>query len=548
MFSRNKKVIVVIPARGGSKGIPRKNLRPVAGQPLISYSIRESLKSKYVDDVIVSTDDDEIALFAERFGARCFIREKELANDDITLDPVITAVFQKYLQITGNEVEIVITVQPTSPLIKASDLDKCVESFLKNSQLETVVSVVDDRHLCWTFKSGKATPTYEERVNRQQLKENFRETGAIIACRSSVLENGSRFGEEVELLEMPQERSFDIDSVSDLYLCESILKRKRILFAVVGHASVGLGHAYRALMLANELVRHEIMFICERSSMLAAKHITDKNYPVIVCEDGTLVEEVKNVKPDLVINDILDTSSVYINDLKTDGIKVVNFEDLGDGFQHADLVINALYPNELPFRHVKVGHRFFCLRDEFLFFEDRKLNSHVKNILISFGGVDEGNLTHRVTSLLLPYCKKSDIKITVVLGPGYSHQNSLSDLSKESCVDLISSTSRMSDYMVTADLAITSGGRTVFELAAMQVPTVVICQNERETTHTFASSENGVVNLGLRTRLDDQDIVSNVVKLCSVYSIRENMVDRMRDLELRLGKERVCKLIEDLLG
>lgn len=544
------KTIVVIPARGGSKGIPRKNLRPLSGYPLIYYSINASINCKVVDDVIVTTDDEEIALFAKRFGAHVIMRDPNLANDAATLDPVIADAAMQCATVVGYEPDIVITVQPTSPLIRSSDLLKCHELFLIDGGIDTVISVVDDRHLCWTTENEKVIPAYEERVNRQQLRPNFRETGAIIACRNNVLKKGTRIGDQVSLLEMPQERSFDIDNISDLYLCEGLLNRKKIVLTVVGYPEVGLGHAFRTVMLANELVHHELTFVCEKRSYLAAEYIRKYNYRVVQCENGDHVNAIKELEPHLVINDILDTEALYIEELKKTVPAIVNFEDLGSGIKHVNLVFNALYPNALPYEHVKVGYPYFCLRDEFIHAPKNSMNSEVKNLLITFGGVDEGNLTLRVSKLAAPLCLMHGIKMSIITGPGYLHGDSLAEI-KESLpkdkLDIVFSTSRISDYMCETDAAITSGGRTVFELAALKVPTVAICQNERETTHTFASSSNGIINLGFRKKITDQEITSAIETICLDFQVRDAMRIKLQDLDLTQGKKRVCQLIEKLL-
>ncbi|WP_417437321.1 cytidylyltransferase domain-containing protein [Idiomarina abyssalis] len=540
--------VAIIPARGGSKGIPRKNLRPLAGKPMIFYAIDACKKAKGIDEVIVSTDDDEIALFAERFGARVLMRDPKLADDKTTLDPVVLSTTEQLENILGYKVDTVITVQPTSPLIRASDLKSCVEIFEHKPEIDTVLSVVDDRHLCWTIKDNNPIPLYQARVNRQQLAPNFRETGAIIACRREVLESGSRIGKSIELLEMPQQRSFDIDNISDLYLCEGILTRKKIVFSVVGYPEVGLGHAFRAVMLANEFVHHELIFVCEEESSLAAKYIQSHNYTVIQCENGLLAETILDLSPDVVINDILDTTSNFVRKLKSCIPVVVNFEDLGSGMKEADLVINALYPNPLPYKHVKVGHEFFCLRDEFIFTETCEVGESVNEILITFGGVDEGNLTKRVCDLLADYLVENQIKAKVVTGPGYRHKGSLTELARHPSIEVIPATNRISDYMLNADLAITSGGRTVLELTALQIPTVVICQNERETTHTFASSANGVVNLGFRGSIDDQTIIETLTTVIESKELRTTMRNKMKALDLSAGKKRVCELIKNLFN
>ena len=141
-------ILVVIPARGGSKGIPRKNLRLLDNKPLISYSIGVAKASQYVDDVVVTTDDSQIALIAEKFGASVVRRSEELSTDDALLDPVIHDAMIQKEKLAFDEYDIVITLQPTSPLIKTQTLDAVIEKF-NDFGLDSVISVVDDRHLSW---------------------------------------------------------------------------------------------------------------------------------------------------------------------------------------------------------------------------------------------------------------------------------------------------------------------------------------------------------------------------------------------------------------
>lgn len=546
--------IAIIPARGGSKGIPRKSIRPVAGMPMIYWSISACLNSSSIDHVVVSTDDDEIALLASRFGAVVVRRESSLANDAATLDPVIKHAVEKFELDSGVDISFVFTVQPTSPLVQPHDIDQAYEKFV-NERVDSVISVVDDRHLCWTIVGGQPKPAYEARVNRQQLSPNFRETGAVIACTRAQLNLGSRIGAKVGLLELPPERSFDIDNFSDLYLCESMLNRKSIVFVVVGYPEVGLGHAFRSTMLAHEFVDFDIKFVCGLESELAAEYIEKFNYKVERVASEKLIETIASIKPDIVINDILDTDVDYVTRIKSLGAKVVNFEDLGSGADKADLVVNALYPHQSNNDgRLLIGEKYFCLRDEFLFpplvSGDSKKYHKVKNILLTFGGVDEGNLTTRILKLLGDI--NFDGEINIVLGPGFKHidvlENTVHELKSSSEANIIIDTKRISDYMFAADLAITSAGRTVLELASICVPTLAICQNTRESTHTFASEKNGIVNLGVRTEVSDQVVKEKLIRILDDDQYREVLRERMRALDLTQGKKRVTEKIRKLLG
>jgi CMP-N-acetylneuraminic acid synthetase/spore coat polysaccharide biosynthesis predicted glycosyltransferase SpsG len=543
-----KNVIAIIPARGGSIGIPRKNLRPIAGKPLIYFTIQACLKSKKLNRVVVSTDDDEIALFAQRFGAEVLMRSKELADDITTLDPVILSAV-KQAENEYNEIyDITVTVQPTSPLIVAADIDTAIDSLGDN--VDTVLSVVEDRHLCWGIVNGHAQPSYQDRVNRQQLPVNFKETGAVIACTRQQLETGSRIGKAVRLLEIPHDRSFDIDTFADLALCESLLKRKRIVFTVIGYNEVGLGHAFRALMLAHELVQYDLHFICEQKSHVAKKLIKKQNYIVHTCNDGELVSACNELSPDLIINDILDTSSKFIDQLKNIGAKILNFEDLGEGSKKADLVINALYPQQESTSNVLVGSKYFCLRDEFIYINKIDHKKEVDTVLLTFGGIDEGDLTKRCLEIIANYCQENKIIIDVVTGPGYPHQIDVDYFMHKYNglkIKYSKGSRRISNHMNRADLAITSGGQTVYELVSLQVPTIVICQNERETTHEFASADNGIINLGYRGDVENSAILTNFKSVVEDMITRDRMIDLARKEDLVSGKNRVIKKIKELI-
>lgn len=522
----------------------------MAGKPLIYYSIKACIDSPRVNTVVVSTDDEEIALFAGRFGAEVLIRPDYLADDIQTLDPVILHALEHCEATLEASYDIVLTVQPTSPLISPSEIDQAL-AMLNDGDLETVLSVVDDRHLSWTMADGKAIPAYTDRVNRQFLAPRFRETGAIIGCLKSVLlDRQTRIGDKVGLLEIEQEKSFDIDTISDFMLCESLMQRKTIVFNVIGNQSVGMGHVYRTLMLANELVGHRLIFVCQQKDSLASQFIGSKNFQVISSGIEDNVEAVLSFKPDLVINDVLDTQSGFVLALKKFGAAVINFEDLGPGIEHADLVVNALYPATLKNSKVKTGPEYFCLREEFVHPPIFGATPDAPDVLLCFGGVDQSNLTARVFRTIHPLCVALRMRITIVLGAGYIHHQALNTLisrNENTSVEIVKTTSAISDYMRRSKLAITSGGRTVFELAALRIPTIVICQNEREQTHNFTDNRSGILNLGLHENLEDAEIGAAFQRIAGDDEKLASMTADLAKSDFSSGKQRVMALIREVI-
>ena len=240
------KILAVIPARAGSKGIPNKNIRIIDGHPLIYYSIKNALSSKYITDVIVSTDSDSVRIIAEQMGAQIKLRDKSLCGDSVTLDSVIADAVP-----VNENWDYVITMQPTSPTLKVETLDKAIDYAIKND-LDTLISAINMPHLSWGEKDGKKVPNYKERLNRQYLPPCYMETGAFVISKASVVTVNSRIGEKVDIYELPEDESQDVDNFDDLRSVAATLEREKVAIYVNGNNKRGIGHIYRALEIADE--------------------------------------------------------------------------------------------------------------------------------------------------------------------------------------------------------------------------------------------------------------------------------------------------------
>jgi CMP-N-acetylneuraminic acid synthetase/spore coat polysaccharide biosynthesis predicted glycosyltransferase SpsG len=538
------KILVVIPARGGSKGIPRKNLRLLNNKPLIYYSIKTALNSKYNLDVYVSSEDDEILNSAEQFGAKIHRRNSSIADDKSTLDPVIFACCEYAKKNENKDYSYVITMQPTSPLLKVSSLDNAIDKILMNLDIETIIAAKDDTHLSWRKEENNYLPNYKKRVNRQYLTPTFTETGAFFISKQDIISETNRIGKNVELYILNNGEEIDIDTYEDWNICEYHLKRKHILFVVTGNNEVGLGHVYNTLLVANDILNHRVTFLVDQDSKLAFEKISSQNYPVIKQKYLNIVDDIKALSPDIVINDRLDTTEEYMKSLNDLNIKTINFEDLGNGTKYADLVINAIYPEKEVLKNHYFGHKYFILRDEFIYSQAKTISKNVNNILISFGGVDPNNYTKKVIHSIYEYCKKKKIQINVVTGFGYNEFDSLNEYKY---INIYKNVKNISKYMIEADLIFTSAGRTTYEIASIGTPAIVLAQNDRELTHFFASSEYGFLNLGLGINLSNDDILSNFKDLISSYENRKYMNELMQKNDLKLGRKKVNKIIKKLM-
>ena len=547
-----EKILAIIPMRAGSTGVPRKNIRPLLGKPLFAYAVEAIQNTRLNCQLVVVTNDDEVLQICQRLKVSTLKIPAAIAAGDITLDEVVTYSVPIIEESFGIRYDTILTVQATAPLILSSDIDSALEQFFASPRFDSLISVVNDTHLRWSMSAdGSGKPEYVSRLNRQFLPQSFKETGAIVICNRDNLATGSRIGREICLHEISQDRSVDIDTFDDFLLCEAILRRRKIVFVVIGNQTVGLGHVYRLLLLADELTGHSVEFVCAADSELAFDVISRNKYKVEkqCCDD--LAGLIVSKKPHLVINDILDTPLDYMLRLKKSVPAVINFEDLGEGAYVADATINALYSHEVKGSTEHCGPKYLCLRNEFIWAEKReKINDVVKNVLICFGGVDPNDFTLRFLRLLTPMTLNYGFKVTAIVGPGYPKDRlgHLGELESAGKVQVVHDTCRIADFMAEADIGISSGGRTAYELAAMRVPSLIVCQNERETTHLFSASSLGLIDLGLGSCLDDSTFCKALTNLVNDRKIRQQLFKRQQKSDLISGKSRVLNLIRECLG
>lgn len=550
MMNPSVNILAIIPARGGSKGIPRKNVLLLSGQPLISYAIQNAKSSRFQMDVAVSTDDQEITNVSNQFGAEVIRRNKKLASDEVTLDPVIFDAVQQMEGKTGKTYDYVITLQPTSPLLSADTLDSAIQKMLNDETIDTLISAVNDPHLSWTTKEVKGVvtvlPNYEARLNRQYLPKNFVETGAFVITKRHFVKPDTRFGKNISVYEVPASESTDIDTKQDWWVAEKQLSKKNILIRVEGYSEIGLGHVYRGLSLAYSLMDHNVTFVTSSKSDLAIKKLEDSfiKYEVIQ-EEHQLEEIIAKYDVDIVINDILNTSISYMEYLSQFSVRVVNFEDVGPGSALADAVINDLYAPQNTDSKYYWGSKYYLLRDEFLISKPSEFNEEVNNVFVIFGGVDPSNLTQKVLAAFEQINTNEDVEFTVVVGPGYAEFEKIQDIAENSALNIsvFKDVNNMAEMMKRSDIAISSQGRTMLELASMNVPTILMAQNERELTHEFGYLSNGFINLGLGEAIDSSSIALTLEWLMNTPQIRRQMHNQMQKKDLRNGFKRVKSII-----
>ncbi|WP_046174416.1 acylneuraminate cytidylyltransferase family protein [Domibacillus indicus] len=224
----NKKILAIIPARGGSKGVPRKNIRELAGKPLIAWTIEAAKQSVYIDRCIISSDDEEIIEIARQYECEVpFVRPAALAQDDT---PGIEPILHALSELAGYD--IVMLLQPTSPLRTTEDIDRCIETMIINEASVCVSVTEPDKSPFWMYTTTDDNqmrpliPQENPAVRRQDLSAVYVLNGAVYVAETDwLIKTKSFLTDETTAYLMPKQRSFDIDTDEDFLLCEFMINR-----------------------------------------------------------------------------------------------------------------------------------------------------------------------------------------------------------------------------------------------------------------------------------------------------------------------------------
>lgn len=223
-------VVAIIAARGGSKGVSRKNIRLLAGEPLIAYTIKAALGSKVLSRTVVSTEDNEIAEIARECGAEIIMRPVELADDSAPTELALEHAVSYLEKTEGYKAEAIVLLQPTSPLRNSQHIDEALEIFFKN-KYDSLLSVCPSHAFLWKVDRKVLRPLnydFQNRPRRQDRQPEYRENGAIYITKYNILmEDHNRLGGRIGLYIMPEENSREIDTEFDFWLCERLMTFQR---------------------------------------------------------------------------------------------------------------------------------------------------------------------------------------------------------------------------------------------------------------------------------------------------------------------------------
>ena len=518
--------LLVIPAIKKNAVIPDQLIKKLDGITLIQRAINTA--KELTHNILVMTDSEEISLIARRNGVAYYKDASLRVNSENVIEITLNVIASKPF-------EHIILYRANTPLVGSVILQEAYQSFLRNQEnIITSVKKLDKKLLHIQDENLAATQG-----------EFFKELKAFYIF-SKNLSNKVM----VPFL-IGEEESIEIESYRDWWICEKILQRKRIVFHVIGSKEIGMGHIYHSLALAHEITDHEVIFVCDAKYELVVEKIAAMDYKVLSSDN--VAETILELNPDLIINDVLNTSEEFVQTIKSKGAKVVNFEDLGLGAYEADLVINELYDTpQLEGKHFLWGYKYLALRDEFVDAIPYSFKKEVSALLITFGGTDQHNLTLRTLQSIISDAMECNVKIFIVCGLGYMYKEELQSYIDEhpykEAIEVTYGIAVMSQIMEKTDIAISSNGRTVYELAQMNIPSVIVSHHDREDSHSFAILERGFLNLGVYDEAKTPPLIAhNVKKLLQDEDYRKLLYLNVKRYSFIKNKEKVVKIIMELL-
>lgn len=538
-----KERCIVIPAIKKNAAIPDQLVKKLAGATLIERALDTARAVVAAEDIHTLTDSEEISLICERLGAPFQLNSSlRFQNQDIVAE------MRDFLANLAKTYRHCIILRPSSPLLTWVDIENAWKTY-RAADADSLVTVKNVRQRLWQARKDSLDALLLEENGESGQKNYVVESRALLILDLSFLRGGKSAAPAKTIPYFLGDHDIEIENYQDWWICERLINRRHIVFTVAGYPAIGMGHVYRALMLAHEISSHKITFVCTRESELAVENVAARDYAVARQGEEPLSETVLALRPDLVINDFLDSPEEYMLRLRESGARTVNFEDLGKGGELADLTINALDERAPQSPTILTGPAWFCLRDEFLNAARNPLRPEVKTLLLTFGGTDQKNFTARILDIIEPHCRQNGIAIRIVAGPGYAHKESLRRRLDELANPAITctwATNAMSRMMEGADLGICSAGRTVYELAHMRVPSIVFATHEREAGHAFARLRNGFLFGGLMDKCGDRRIKRLFLNMLG-QKRRAQCWERQNRLDFTGNKEKVVALIQELL-
>jgi spore coat polysaccharide biosynthesis predicted glycosyltransferase SpsG/CMP-N-acetylneuraminic acid synthetase len=550
------RVVALVPARGGTDRIPYLNIKRLGDRPLLAHTLDAARAASSVDRVVVSTDDDAVAEVAKGCGAEVpFVRPRELAEEINSLMPVVQHALRE-IERQGDRPDLVVLLQATTPFRDARAIDAAVARLVEGG-FDSVVSVTEDRTLAWKDERGLLVPLFAEAGPREKQPPIYKENGAVVALRRAAVDAPTRFGARVGYLVLDKRSGLTVHDLDDFWMAERLLRQPRILFRADGGRRIGMGHVYRSLAIADALVQAsqaEAAFLMSGEHAEGIAAVSRAGYPVRVASDTRLETQLQHIRdfaPAILVNDVQTLDDAYLRALSHLGCTTVNLVDTLDDLEvtehYKQVIVSVMNSERETPEGFYGGPEFAILRSHFQG-RNKELREKPRLVLLSFGGSDPQSLT--LLALRATQDLEDAVEVVAVTGPAFADQKRLetlvAGLSRPPRLVHAAPGGHIADLMQEADVVVCSGGMSVYEIAALGTPGIVLGQNAREDERMRGFAKNGTVQyLGLGSEVGEAALRQAILELLQDAPRRRSMSQRGRALVDGMGALRTAELVLD---
>ena len=557
----------------GSTRLPGKIIAKIGDKPQLEILVNRLKKSKHVDDIVVATtknqDDDIVERLSNEMGIKCYRGSEE-------------DVLERYVESSKIfDADVVIRITGDNPLTDIELVDKLIEAHIENNADYTYCSdtplgvsaeIIDSNVLKEISLKAELD---SEREHVTPYIRSHPEQYKIFELKSNLQNQNIRLTvdtkEDLKLIRAIYQELGDLENLSineiinflstnpELSQINSHVKQKpdntrnitNIAFITEGSSEMGMGHVYRSLTFAKELMTNlgaKIYFLTKSSENIIKK-IEEENFTTIKLKnDEEIVDYVTKLNIDAVIIDNLVFNENILKKIK-DSMKIVIVDNItSKNNEYADIVISLVRSNFVNknFFDKNIKTKFFCgpkylmLRDEFDTLRKKEnLKPEIEDILLIFGGSDPSNLTSRVLEKL-----NENMRINIVLGPEFKHFDNLNQtLERHGNKNIIihNQPDNIAELMYNADLVITSPGLSMFEAAYIGSPVLVISQNSIQHHYYLPLNYEYLINKS------DIDYLEDYLKELSSLKRRNDIVDFFKVLDIGVGKVEIIKYLSQII-
>ena len=520
-----EKSLIIIPARGGSKEVPRKNLRLLNNKPLIYYVIKSAKMVNFEADIFISSEDEEVLQVAKYYGNNILKRDKRYSQDKTTLDEVIYDSCFKIEKKTGLQYSTIITLQPTSPFISTNDLNLAYKKF-KSNKYDSLISVQLEKHLYWKKNNNNYKPLFKKRVNRQFLEPLLKENGAMLFCSRTQMLTGTRIGKKLAFYELTNYKSMDIDTNLDFKVCEKIFNTKRIIFIVSNFKNRNFFNLNYMMIIAYAISGHSIEFICKKNDDQAISFIKKRNFKVVLESDFNFFNIDKNKTVIFLINKDMRLEFLKLQKLKKN-IKTFNIDS-------SNLFKNIFLEKDLFNMKKLTNNMFFGIRNEFLYLKASQLNRSVSKVVYYDTNLDRSLPRTKLLLKIMSLMEKSSVKLIIILAKKPKEIDKILSIiknNKSNNFELVIKKENIAKYFESCNLIVTYGNSSMIECASLNIATLVIGLNTNAKFRVLAKK------IGLKffsISKDNENIfLKNLEKNIFNYSLRKANQKKIKSENLK---------------